>query len=256
LLRILIKQKDLTLALRKVYFGSIGPFVYDDALPINDPDGDFAGEDHKAMTTDGQLHVDEAPAADEEVIRLVDLGFRLLPPASVADIDNPVELNAITGDLGALILAYEVIGATGQNEYTIYAHDASGPAVNAPYIMDADGAGDERWIAITGKYGAQDLNISGDIILTGTVDGTDISVHVADADAHHAQSHDAASHSDIASTGEDIDDAVSKKHSQGTDTSVGALTVYADNAAAVAGGLAVNDLYRNGADPDLVCVVH
>lgn len=31
-------------------------------------------------------------------------------------------------------------------------------------------------------------------------------------DQHHAQSHNAASHSDIASTGADIDDAVAKKH--------------------------------------------
>ena len=34
------------------------------------------------------------------------------------------------------------------------------------------------------------------------------------------------------------------------------LQVFADNAAAIAGGLVQNDLYRNGADPDLVCVVH
>jgi hypothetical protein len=142
------------LALKKVYFGSVGPFVYDDTVPVNDPDGDFAGEDHRSMTTDGQLFVEQGPVLDEEVIRLVDLGFRLLPPVSVVDIDNPTELNTLTGDLGALVLTYEIIGATGQNEYTIYAYDASGPAVNAPYIMDADGAGDERWIAIAGKYTA------------------------------------------------------------------------------------------------------
>lgn len=34
------------------------------------------------------------------------------------------------------------------------------------------------------------------------------------------------------------------------------LQVFANNAKAVAGGLAVGALYRNGADPDLVCVVH
>jgi len=121
------------LALKKVYFGSLGPFVYDDTVPVNDPDGDFAGEDHKAMTTDGQLRVEQGPVADEEVLRLVDLGFRLMPPVSVVDIDNPTELNVLTGDLGALVLAYQIIGATVQNEYTIYAYDASGPAVNAPY---------------------------------------------------------------------------------------------------------------------------
>jgi hypothetical protein len=34
------------------------------------------------------------------------------------------------------------------------------------------------------------------------------------------------------------------------------LSVYADNAAAIAGGLAAGDFYRTGADPDPVCVVH
>lgn len=34
------------------------------------------------------------------------------------------------------------------------------------------------------------------------------------------------------------------------------LSTYANNAAAVAGGLTAGDLYRTGGDPDLVCVVH
>lgn len=34
------------------------------------------------------------------------------------------------------------------------------------------------------------------------------------------------------------------------------LDVYADNAAAVLGGLVVGDLYRTGADPDVVVIVH
>lgn len=34
------------------------------------------------------------------------------------------------------------------------------------------------------------------------------------------------------------------------------LPVYANNAAAVAGGLSVGSPYRTGADPDHVCVVH
>jgi len=251
------------MAIKKIYIGSFGPYEYDDALPVNDPDGDFAGQDHQTIVTDGQMFVGQAPSVDEEVLRLVDLTLRLLPPVSVVNIANPIELNAISGNLGTLILAYQIIGATGQNEYTLYAYDASGPAVNSPYVVDANGAGDERWIAIAGEYVAQDANILGNIVLSGTVDGIDISafsaayvLHIANVDAHHSQVHDAASHSDIASTGANIDDAVSKRHTQGTDVSVGALAIYANNAAAVAGGLGVNDLYRNGADPDLVCVVH
>ena len=38
--------------------------------------------------------------------------------------------------------------------------------------------------------------------------------------------------------------------------SLTALPVYANNAAAMAGGLVAGDLYRTGSDPDLVCVVH
>ena len=34
------------------------------------------------------------------------------------------------------------------------------------------------------------------------------------------------------------------------------LQVFTDNAAAVAGHLGIGDLYRTGADPDVVCVVH
>jgi hypothetical protein len=34
------------------------------------------------------------------------------------------------------------------------------------------------------------------------------------------------------------------------------LPVYANNAAAVAGGLSAGDLYRTNGDPDTVCVVH
>lgn len=45
------------------------------------------------------------------------------------------------------------------------------------------------------------------------------------------------------------------KHT-GTSLSVAGLPVYANNAAAVSGGLSVGDLYRTGANPDPVCVVH
>lgn len=34
------------------------------------------------------------------------------------------------------------------------------------------------------------------------------------------------------------------------------LPIYADNAAALLGGLIAGDLYRTGSDPDVVCVVH
>lgn len=41
-----------------------------------------------------------------------------------------------------------------------------------------------------------------------------------------------------------------------THVNLPSLQVFANNAAALAGGLIAGDLYRNGANPDLVCVVH
>jgi hypothetical protein len=35
-----------------------------------------------------------------------------------------------------------------------------------------------------------------------------------------------------------------------------ALPVYANNAAAISGGLLAGDLYRTGGNPDAVCIVH
>ena len=141
------------MALIKFYIGTFGPFVYDDTVLINDPDGDFAGETFKALVTTGQLFIELAPTGPSEVAR--------------------------KSDLDAL----------------------DGLAIVA--LLEALAPGDRL-------------------------------------------SHDAGL-SDV---------SPNDHHTQGADTSVGALTVYANNAAAVAGGLAVNDLYRNGADPDLVCIVH
>lgn len=180
------------------------------------------------------------PVDPTDVIRLEDMEGRLLSPVATTNIANPTELNSVTGILGALVFVYKITGGAVLNDYTLYAYDASGPAVNAPYIMDASGAGNERWIAVAGKYS----------------NGVDMSVHVTNANAHHSQIHSAFSHSDISSSGVNIDDAVTKRHTQGTDTSLGSLSVYANNAAATAGGLSVGDLYRTGADPDTVCIVH
>ena len=41
------------MALKKVYVGSFGPHLYDDADDIGDPDGDFSGETQQGFRTDG-----------------------------------------------------------------------------------------------------------------------------------------------------------------------------------------------------------
>lgn len=61
------------MATQKVYIGSVGPFLYDDAAPIDDPDGDMAGENCKAIATPDQLYVGTAPSDPDHVLRLDDV---------------------------------------------------------------------------------------------------------------------------------------------------------------------------------------
>jgi len=52
------------MTLRKFYLGTVGPLLYDDEDPVNDPDGDFAGEGYVAVRTDGSFRasgVDDHP---------------------------------------------------------------------------------------------------------------------------------------------------------------------------------------------------
>jgi len=63
---------------KKIYFGTVGPFLFDDADLINDADGDFAGEDYHAVVTDGQILVETAPTNPSHIVRLQDLVNLLL----------------------------------------------------------------------------------------------------------------------------------------------------------------------------------
>lgn len=63
------------MAERKLYIGSVGPFLYDDDVAIDDPEGDFAGEDHCGVVTDGQLLVEAAPSSNHHVLRFGDIAF-------------------------------------------------------------------------------------------------------------------------------------------------------------------------------------
>ena len=57
---------------RKVYFGSHGPFLYEDDDLINDSDGDFAGMYYSGVVAE-QMIVTEAPTDPSHVTRLSDL---------------------------------------------------------------------------------------------------------------------------------------------------------------------------------------
>jgi hypothetical protein len=58
--------------LRKFYIGSHGPFYFDDEDDIDDPDGDFSGEQRAGFVTDGPVRVGTIPTEDEDVMRLTD----------------------------------------------------------------------------------------------------------------------------------------------------------------------------------------
>jgi hypothetical protein len=60
------------MTLRKFYIGSHGPFLYDDDDDINDPDGDFSGETHGGIVTDGPVRVGATPTVDNDVLRKSD----------------------------------------------------------------------------------------------------------------------------------------------------------------------------------------
>jgi hypothetical protein len=92
------------------------------------------------------------PTLGPHVIRLSDLSTIVLQPVVVVDIHNPVELNTLAGTNGVFVIAYEAAGPALANKYTIYAYDSNGPVVNPPFIIDAPGVGNERWIAVAGTY--------------------------------------------------------------------------------------------------------
>jgi hypothetical protein len=108
------------------------------------------GVHDKSIEVEDPIKCTAAPVAGTDVVRLEDIG--VLYPVTVADIDNPTELAGAVGVDGMLVLAYKAVGPADLNEYTLYAYDSSGPALNSPYVVDAAGVGNERWIAIAGKY--------------------------------------------------------------------------------------------------------
>jgi hypothetical protein len=74
-----------------------------------------------------------------------------------SNIDNPTGLNGRKGDSGQFILVYNVNGSGVVDDFTLYAYDGNGPAVNPPWVIAAAPFNpllplNERWIAIGGKY--------------------------------------------------------------------------------------------------------
>lgn len=59
------------MAEKKVYIGTEGPYLYDDADLVSDADGDFTGLYYSGITAH-QVQADQVPIEDKEVLRISD----------------------------------------------------------------------------------------------------------------------------------------------------------------------------------------
>lgn len=86
---------------KKYYIGDRGPFYYDADRAIEDPDGDFVGENEKPITSDGsssmaQMTLTEAPVDPTDVVRLQELtdqinGLSLTVTTATIDVVTDVD---------------------------------------------------------------------------------------------------------------------------------------------------------------------
>lgn len=76
---------------RKVWLGSVGPFLYEDNMDVGDSDLP-AGTDFHAVSTTGQIFVNIAPVLPQEVLRKVDMpvftGVIVMWSGSIASIPS------------------------------------------------------------------------------------------------------------------------------------------------------------------------
>ena len=86
------------MATKKVYLAGMGPYLVDDTLEVDDPDGDWSGELDVGVRTDSLMVATE---------------FHGIPISSisVADVDDPSdELNLLSAStVGGLVSVYEAI---------------------------------------------------------------------------------------------------------------------------------------------------
>ena len=53
------------MTIRYYYVGGMGPYIYDDSIPLLDPDGNFPGENQYALITNGRINVDGGVIANK-----------------------------------------------------------------------------------------------------------------------------------------------------------------------------------------------
>jgi hypothetical protein len=156
------------MTLRSLFIGSSGPFYYEDTVGYSDEEFEIAdppetvldGDPVEALRTDGQLRVAKPPGHPEHVTRLGDL-LAVVMVLQVTDIDNPTELNSVSGDhQESIIIAYQP--GTGADSHTIYCWDTN--YVGSPdgkYVVAGSSGG--WWVAVAGR------NLSGITTTNGQV---------------------------------------------------------------------------------------
>lgn len=114
------------MALKKVYIGSVGPFLYDDADLVGDPDGDFSGASMQGILTDGGLQSAKVPTDPNDAVRKTDIdsggwvSSKTLAAGNVtidvgADLDDrQIEQLTVTGDVAGSTLVGILNGSAGQ----------------------------------------------------------------------------------------------------------------------------------------------
>lgn len=125
------------------------------------------------------------------------LAFRYTSPSPAGDFAGAFEIEATGGFTGNLLHIHQHTGTVG----VVQLIDIEFSDTDVIPIRIRDGTPTVMF----------QVDNSGNLTLNGTVDGVDIAAR------DHAESHDAVSHSDITTSGADIDDAVTKKHTAGTD---------------------------------------
>jgi hypothetical protein len=150
------------MAERKVYVGSMGPYLIEDTDDLDDADGDFSGQKMVGIVSDTKIVATEF------------LGIPI-SSISVTDIDDPsAELNPLSAsEVGGLIATYQAVGSA-DDEFTMYLWDTDAAAENVPYTVDGDGG---TWIAVGGKYRNGDVYVSGDINYGGDLGDHTIASH-------------------------------------------------------------------------------
>lgn len=171
------------MALREYWIGSVGPLYYDDTDPV------AGGTGYQAALVASSVRITGTPTGSDEAVPLGELDLRVTK-ISVADIENPTELNSQAGsEAGSLVQVFQAISAD-YDRCTLYMWDASPGAVDVPSVVQGSGG---RWIAVAGHAVAvrykrvfvhpMDLRVSG-----ATLSATDNmqSLSFADAASNYA----------------------------------------------------------------------